>query len=116
MKPAAAPLAPPPAPAAKALPLGVPMDIDTTRARLRQTPNTCRRCGQVGHWQKQCPRNFDVRYMSEEELDDLAQHLLARLDVRATETLTPAILDSEQSEETPEEIPEGQQDFVDRSG
>ena len=54
------------------------MDVDAARARTRGTdPNdVCRKCKKPGHWAKDCPLRYDIRYMGADELE---QHLaLAR--------------------------------------
>jgi hypothetical protein len=45
----------------------VPMDIDATR-RAKAIADTCRRCGDTGHWARDCPRQFDIRYLGFDEL------------------------------------------------
>jgi|HubBroStandDraft_3_1064219.scaffolds.fasta_scaffold10482_2 hypothetical protein len=70
---------PPPRPfQQRALPPGVPMDIDAQRAR--QAPLTCRRCGGPGHFARDCPTGFDVRLLSQDDRDDLLESLLALKD------------------------------------
>ena len=49
----------------KPLPPGVPMDIDTQRAK--PLPLSCRRCGKLGHFAKDCDLRFDIRYMTADE-------------------------------------------------
>jgi nucleotide-binding universal stress UspA family protein len=56
-----------------------PMDIDATRKK-HDTPDTCRRCGKVGHWAKDCERRFDIRYMLAEEREEWLQNLALEAD------------------------------------
>jgi hypothetical protein len=78
----------------------VPMDIDATR-KAKALADSCRRCGQVGHWAKDCPRRFDVRYMDTDELQTELEGKLAARDA------VP---------EVPEEVTEvdNEEDFVPR--
>ena len=63
----------------------VPMDIDAAR-KARQTPDTCRRCGKIGHWAKDCDLRFDVRHLTDDELGAILEQRLAALDVASSET------------------------------
>ncbi len=61
----------------------VSMDIDA--ARRGKTPSdSCRRCGALDHWAKDCPRRFDVRHMDTDELQTLLENKLAAKDVAPT--------------------------------
>ena len=62
----------------------VPMDIDAARKKAA-LPQGCRRCGQLGHWAKDCPQRFDVRHMSADEVQDVLEAMLAKLDVAPPE-------------------------------
>ena len=64
----------PPPPPSKSLPPGVPMDIDAAR-KLAKSVATCRRCGEPGHFIRDCPRTFDIREMSMDEVQELLAHL-----------------------------------------
>ena len=57
-----------------------PMDIDATRKRNITNP-LCHRCGKPGHFIRDCPQTFDVRYMTEDEREEWVQHLLVAKDV-----------------------------------
>jgi hypothetical protein len=61
-------------PFAKPLPPGVPMDIDAARRQAKSLA-TCRRCGEAGHFIRDCPRTFDIREMSVDEVQELLAHL-----------------------------------------
>jgi len=81
----------------------VPMDIDTAR-KTKTHPNTCRCCGKMGHWAKDCELRFDVRYMDTDEIERELENKFAAKDVASTE---PPI---EEGEELSVE------DFVSHSG
>ena len=59
---------------------GTPMDIDAVRKR-NANPVSCSRCGNLGHLLKDCPRSYDVRYMTTDERDDWVQHIMVTKDV-----------------------------------
>jgi hypothetical protein len=49
-----------------------PLDVDTTRRRTPM-PVVCHRCGQAGHFVRECPKQYDVRFMSIEEREEYLQ-------------------------------------------
>jgi hypothetical protein len=49
-----------------------PMDLDATRRKM-VLPTTCYRCGKVGHFSKECPQRYDIRFMSPEEREEYMQ-------------------------------------------
>jgi hypothetical protein len=63
----------------RALPPGVPMDVDRTRT-FKPIAQTCNRCCQTGHFMKECDLRHDVRHMTLEEEDEFIQHILANRD------------------------------------
>ena len=60
------------------------MDIDTAW-KNKTAPDTCRRCGKIRHWSKDCDLHFDVRYMNEDELEMELENRLATKDVAVSE-------------------------------
>jgi len=45
----------------------IPMEIDAAR-RAKAIADICRHCGNPGHWANNCPHRFDIRCLSNEEL------------------------------------------------
>jgi hypothetical protein len=65
----------------------VPMDIDAQRLRNQKVATmACHRCGQTGHLRAECPKRFDVRFLSLDEKQELVEQAMAALDVAAIET------------------------------
>jgi hypothetical protein len=64
---------------------GNPVSMDIDAARRGKTPSdSCRRCGAIGHWAKDCPHRFDVRHMDTDELQTLLENKLAAKDTVPT--------------------------------
>ena len=43
--------------------------------------DTCRRCGETGHWASECKLKYDIRYMSAEEIQLATEGRMAQLDI-----------------------------------
>jgi hypothetical protein len=56
------------------------MDIDATR-KGKTLGDACRRCGNTGHWAKDCHLQFDVCYIDADEVETALEDKLAAKDV-----------------------------------
>ncbi|HWN08230.1 MAG TPA: zinc finger CCHC domain-containing protein, partial [Pyrinomonadaceae bacterium] len=63
----------------------VPMDIDAAW-KAKALLDACRCCGETGHWAKDCPLCFNVRFMDTDELQMELEGKLAAQDAVSTET------------------------------
>jgi hypothetical protein len=63
----------------RALPPGIPMDVDRTRT-FKPLAQTCHCCGQTGHFSKECDLRHDVRHMMLDEEDHFIQQIMANRD------------------------------------
>ena len=70
----------------------VPMDIDAAR-KAKALADNCRRCGETGHWAKECPLRYDVRYM---ETDELQSELESKLAAKDAVTEEPEVVDTQE--------------------
>jgi len=77
----------------------VPMDIDAAWKK-RETPDVCRRCGKPGHWIKECPQRFDIRFMTMDERHEWIQEVAAQIDAEEAREAETEIA------ETPADFPE----------
>ena len=60
------------------------MDVDAVRKRST-TALSCHRCGELGHFAKDCARRFDMRYMTTDEQEEWIQHAMVARDVAEVE-------------------------------
>ena len=65
----------------------VPIDIDSSRKK-DPIPITCYRCRQLGHKAPDCPSRFDIRLLTNEELEN---ELMNRKDIPPAEILLTGI-------------------------
>jgi hypothetical protein len=72
----------------------VPMEVDAFKSRNR-SPMACHRCGQPGHFKNQCPRRFDIRYMSMEEVEEHMQNQATQADLDDLATAAPNEIEGE---------------------
>jgi hypothetical protein len=98
----------------RALPPGIPMDVDCTRT-LKPLAQTCYRCGQTGHISRDCDLRHDVRHMTLEEKDEYIQHVLANCDA-AMATAVGSTTHTATSEGTLVEREVDKSDFVRSNG
>jgi hypothetical protein len=63
----------------RALPPGIPIDVDRTRT-FKPLAQTCYRCGQTGHISRECDLHHDVRHMMLDEEDHFIQQIMANRD------------------------------------
>jgi len=63
------------------------MDIDATK-RKNANPLVCYRCGEPGHLKPQCPKRFDIRHMTMDEMEEwMQQKVLDQDAAELTETV-----------------------------
>ena len=55
------------------------MEIDAAQ-KAKTLKDNCRRCGDPGHWARDCPQRFDVRLMDADELQTYLEDYLAAKD------------------------------------
>jgi hypothetical protein len=87
------------------------MEIDAVRHK-NPNPILCRRCRELGHFARECPKGYNVWYMTLDERQDWIEHLLSEADVVVTQTPTP---DLETVEGPPKGVSEPEEDFTSRS-
>jgi hypothetical protein len=77
----------------------VPMEIDAMKWR-RELPDSCWRCGEVGHWAKNCPKRYDIRFLSAEEKEEIIQEWSLQADVEEVrEKVSEAETEMEKAED-----------------
>jgi hypothetical protein len=74
------------------------MDIDATCCR-NAILMLCRHCGEPGHFTRECPKAYDICYMSSDEREDWIECLLSRSDVATAKTPEILLRQSEGTEE-----------------
>jgi hypothetical protein len=84
----------------KASNVPTPMEVDAARQR-NASPMLCRRCGQSGHFVKDCPHTYDVRYMDGDEREAWIEHLLSAADIAAVSDDPPALVHESHAADTP---------------
>jgi hypothetical protein len=105
------PMTPTPTPRTSQYP-GVPMHASNVPAPMDidAIPMLCRCCGEPGHFTRECPKAYDVHYMSLDEKEDWIGHLLSGSDVAAAEAQSPTLEIPLERSESAEE------DFMSHSG
>jgi Retrotransposon gag protein/Zinc knuckle len=96
---------------ARTYPISAPRSLPVPSVSSAQRPKdttaiVCFRCGQPGHLRPECPKRFDIRYLSLEERQAFAEDEFAALDVRvAHEGHNDAV--EESCEDKAEEVESG---------
>lgn len=85
------------------------MEVDAAQNRGK-LPGVCHRCGKPGHFRNQCPRQYDVRFMSTEELEEHLQAQLVQKDVVVVTMTDPEMSEEGREEEDAETVEE--EDFA----
>ena len=78
-----------------------PMDVDAARRR-NVIPMLCRHCGEPRNFARDCPKAYDVCYMTSDEREDWIEHILSEADVAVTEAQSP-LPETPEIPETPSE-------------
>jgi hypothetical protein len=98
----------------RALPPGVPMDVDRTQT-LQPIAQTCYRCGQTSHTSRECHLRHDVHHMTLDEQDEFIQQVMANRDA-AMVAIAESTTHTGTSEGTLVEREVDESDFVRSSG
>jgi hypothetical protein len=76
----------------------------------------CRRCGEPGHFARECPKSYNVHYMTSDEREGWIEHLLSGVDVAAAEAQCPTPEPPVAPLETLETSESVEEDFTSHSG
>jgi hypothetical protein len=98
----------------RALPPGIPMDVDRTRT-LKPLAQTCYRCGQTGHISRDSDLRHDVCHMTLDEEDHFIQQIMVNCDA-AVAAAAESMTQTSTSEGTLVEREVDDVDFVRSSG
>jgi hypothetical protein len=74
----------------RALPPGIPIDVNRTRT-LKPLTQTCYRCGQTSHISRECDLHHDIHHMTLDEENEFIQQIMANRDTAvaaAAESMT----------------------------
>jgi hypothetical protein len=91
------------------------MDVDCTQT-FKSIAQTCHRCGQTGHFSKECDLRHDVCHMTLEEEDEFIQHILANRDAAMAAAVGSTTHTTATSEGTLVEREVDESDFVRSNG
>ena len=83
-----------------------PMEVDAARLR-KPTPVLCRCCGEAGHFARDCPKTYDIRYMMLEEKETWIEQHLTAADVTVAEALSKTLETLEASEDLSDDPEQG---------
>ena len=78
------------------------MDVDVLH-RKAAPEGSCFHCGKVGHLGKNCPDQFDIHLMMEDEVQEVLENKLAQLDVVPKEGTAPGEMHQAETTDFPED-------------
>ena len=89
-----------------------PMEVDTAHL-WKPTPVLCRHFGEVGHFARDCPKAYDIRYMTLEEKETWIEQHITAADVAVADALSETL----ETLEILEDLSKGpEQGFASHSG
>ena len=71
----------------RAFNIPTPMEVDTAHLR-KPTPVLCRCCGEAGHFARNCPKVYNVCYMTLKEKETWIEQHLTAADVAVADALS----------------------------